>query len=45
MGLNWYLNRNVKYVVDFERTTFAGGATGGDRRPENAILIRSQVAL
>jgi phosphate-selective porin OprO/OprP len=46
VGLNWYLNRNVKYVVDFERTTFTGGATaGGDRRPENAILVRSQVAF
>jgi phosphate-selective porin OprO/OprP len=45
VGLNWYLNRNVKYVVDYERTTFTGGATVGDRRPENAILIRSQVAF
>jgi phosphate-selective porin OprO and OprP len=45
VGLNWYLNRNVKYVVDYERTTFTGGATVGDRRPENAILVRSQVAF
>jgi phosphate-selective porin OprO/OprP len=46
VGLNWYLNRNVKYVVDFERTTFVGGAAaGGNRRPENAILVRSQVAF
>jgi phosphate-selective porin OprO/OprP len=46
VGLNWYLNRNVKYVVDYERTTFTGGAAAGaDRRPENAILIRSQVAF
>jgi len=46
VGLNWYLNRNVKYVVDYERTTFTGGAAaGGNRRPENAIVVRSQVAF
>jgi len=46
VGLNWYLNRNVKYVLDYERTTFTGGATGGgDRRPEDAILFRTQVAF
>ena len=45
IGLNWYLNRNVKYMVDFERTTFTGGAAGGNRPAENAILVRSQVAF
>ena len=45
VGLNWYLSRNFKYVVNYERTTFTGGAGGGDRRPENAILIRSQVSF
>lgn len=46
VGLNWYLNRNVKYVVDYERTMFTGGAAaGGSRRPENAILVRSQVSF
>ena len=45
VGLTWYLNRNVKQVVDFERTTFTGGAAGGDRAPENAVLIRSQISF
>ena len=46
VGFNWYLNRNMKYVLDYERTTFTGGAAGGgDRRPENAVLFRSQVAF
>jgi len=45
VGLNWYLNRNFKYVLDYEHTTFTGAAAGGDRRPENAILVRSQVAF
>jgi phosphate-selective porin OprO/OprP len=46
VGLNWYLSRNVKQVVDVERTTFTGGAAGGGDRPaENAVFIRTQVSF
>jgi phosphate-selective porin OprO/OprP len=45
VGFNWYLNQNVKYVLDYEHTTFTGGAAAGDRRPESAILFRTQVAF
>jgi phosphate-selective porin OprO and OprP len=46
VGLNWYLSRNIKQVVDFERTTFTGGAEGGADRPaENAFFIRTQVSF
>jgi phosphate-selective porin OprO/OprP len=46
VGVNWYLNRNVKQVVDFERTTFTGGATSGQDRPaENALFIRTQLSF
>jgi phosphate-selective porin OprO/OprP len=45
VGLNWHLNRNVKYVLNFERTRFDGGAAAGDRRAENALLVRAQVAF
>ena len=46
LGVNWYLNRNIKQVVDFEHTTFTGGAAAGADRPaENAIFIRTQVAF
>jgi phosphate-selective porin OprO/OprP len=46
VGVNWYLNRNIKQVVDFERTTFTGGAAAGTDRPaENAIFVRSQVSF
>jgi phosphate-selective porin OprO/OprP len=45
LGLNWYLNRNVKQVVSFERTTFTGGEAAGDRPAENAVFIRTQVAF
>ncbi len=46
LGLNWYLSRNVKQTVSFERTRFRGGAAAGADRPsENALFIRSQVAF
>jgi phosphate-selective porin OprO/OprP len=46
VGLNWYLSRNVKQVVDFERTAFTGGAAdGADRPAENAFFIRTQVSF
>ena len=46
VGLNWILSRNIKQVVNFERTTFTGGATGGADRPaEKAFFIRTQVSF
>jgi phosphate-selective porin OprO/OprP len=43
-GINWYLNGGVKLQANFERTTF-GTAGGVERRPENALLTRLQVAF
>lgn len=38
-GINWYLNRNVKLVLDFEQTKYRRGAPNGasteDRKTEN----------
>jgi phosphate-selective porin OprO/OprP len=45
VGCNWYLNRNVKEVLDYERTTFTGGAAGGDRPAENALFFRTQLSF
>ena len=46
VGLNWTLTQNIKQVVNFERTTFTGGAEGGAFRPaENAIFLRTQVSF
>jgi phosphate-selective porin OprO/OprP len=45
VGFNWYLNRNVKEVLDYERTTFTGGAAGGDRPAENALFFRTQLSF
>ena len=42
LGLNWYLNPFIKYVVNFERTVFDGDSDGA-RRPEKAVVFRTQV--
>jgi phosphate-selective porin OprO/OprP len=45
-ALTWHLNRNVKQVVDYTRTTFTGGAPGGGTRPaENALFLRTQLSF
>ncbi len=49
VGANWYLNRGVKWMLDYEQTTFRGGAAsgnlGGDRPDEKALLGRFQVSF
>jgi phosphate-selective porin OprO/OprP len=45
LGLNWYLNNNVRASLDYEQTGFTGGAPNGDRQNERAILARVQVGF
>ena len=45
LGLNWHLTRAVKIAVNYERTTFSGGAFTGDREPENAVITRFQTSF
>jgi phosphate-selective porin OprO/OprP len=45
VDLNWYLNRNIKYVVNVEHTKFDGGAATGDREAETVFFFRAQVAF
>jgi phosphate-selective porin OprO and OprP len=41
VGLNWWLNANVKWVLDYEVTRFDGGAANGTNRPnERALTTR-----
>jgi len=43
VGLNWYLNLYVKFVLDYDRTSFSGGAAdGGDRPTEGTLATRIQ---
>jgi phosphate-selective porin OprO and OprP len=49
VGLNWYLNRWIRVMVNCDRTTFDGGAAGGtpgairDRETEHSIFTRVQL--
>jgi len=46
IGLNWYLSQNLKWVLNYERTSFEGGAAGGaDRDDEEAVLTRVAVGF
>lgn len=46
VGVNWYLNRNVKVALDYEQTAFDGGAPqGGDRDDEQVLTSRFQLAF
>ena len=41
IGLNWYLNQNYKWSVNYDVTSFEGGAPGGADRPdEKAVFTR-----
>jgi phosphate-selective porin OprO/OprP len=44
IGLNWYLNKNAKFTLDYEQTKFKGGAATGDRRTEKIIFSRVQLS-
>ncbi len=46
LGVNWYLNQNIKWTLNYEQTQFDGGAAGGlDRPDEQVVLGRVQLAF
>ena len=45
VGLNWHFTRAVRFAVNYERTSFRGGAPTGDREPENAVITRFQTSF
>jgi phosphate-selective porin OprO and OprP len=45
VGVNWYLAKGIKATVDYERTTFTGGAGTADRNPENFVATRVQYSF
>jgi phosphate-selective porin OprO and OprP len=46
VGVNWYLNRHLKWAFDYEQTRFDGGAaSGADRPDEKVVFSRLQIAF
>ena len=45
VGVNWHFTRAVKVGIDYERTTFSGGAATGDRPAENTVIGRFQTSF
>jgi phosphate-selective porin OprO/OprP len=46
VGVNWIWNNNLKYVLDYERTSFEGGAaSGADRDTEKSVQTRLQLSF
>lgn len=43
--LNWYLNRNFRALIAYERTDFDGGSIGTDRASENVLWSRLQIVF
>lgn len=45
VGVNWYLNQNYKWSLNYDVTTFDGGAVDGDRPDEKALFTRFAVGF
>ena len=46
VGLNWYLNRNIRTSLDFMQTDFKGGSSGAvTRQNENVFITRAQLVF
>ncbi len=45
VALNWYVTGNARISLDYEATSFEGGATTGDRLDEKVLLTRLQVTF
>jgi phosphate-selective porin OprO/OprP len=46
LGINWYLNTNLKLVMNWTEADFDGGALAGtDRESEHALFSRLQVSF
>lgn len=42
-GFNWYLNRILRFSLDYGHTNFLDGAVNADREAERVILTRFQI--
>ena len=44
-GVNWYLTDNIRASLDYEQSSFEGGASCGDQPDEQVLFARWQVAF
>ena len=45
VGLNWYLNKSLRVGINYDQTSFKGGATTGDRSVEKAVFSRVSIYI
>ena len=45
VGVNWYLTQNYKWSLNYDVTSFEGGAATGDRPDEKALFTRFAVGF
>jgi phosphate-selective porin OprO and OprP len=45
VGVNWYLTQNYKWSLNYDVTSFEGGAATGDRPDEQALFTRFAVTF
>src|SRR6266542_594395 len=52
VGLNWWINKNIRATASFSRATFSGGGGAGTsapaivtRQPENVVQTRMQISF
>jgi phosphate-selective porin OprO and OprP len=45
LGVNWWANRNARFLTSYEMTKFDGGAADGDRQDERVFFTRFQISF
>ncbi len=45
VAFNWYMNKFIRYAINYDQTQFKRGAVSGDRHSENVIMSRCQIAF
>jgi len=45
VGTDWFLNRNIRFILDVDRTWYTRGFKPGDRPEETSLIGRAQAAF